>query len=332
MSQLTSRIRAWIVRHLFTYLALVVGIAVAASVVLAREEVSEAWMRFDRRLVLPVLALSLLNYALRFMKWQLLLRGVAAGVPVGSSARIYFACFSMVVTPFRLGELYKLVFLKRLHGLALRRTFPVLVVERLTDGAAILALAAVKLDLDLGWPLVFPGVLAATVVGGSLVGRPGVRNLLVGWIRRVPGLGSRADSLDQGIQHHQSLLGSRVLAPALLWSVMAWSAECLGLYLILVGLGASASWLDATWIYAIATSVGNLTFLPGGLGSTEASLVYFLGITGVPQSLGLPATLLVRAATLWFAVAIGLGVTLVFRGALQWRAVQAETEQMGSGD
>jgi uncharacterized protein (TIRG00374 family) len=56
--------------------------------------------------------------------------------------------------------------------------------------------------------------------------------------------------------------------------------------------------------------------LPGGLGVTEA------GMTGLLQTLGGPAmtkevataaTILVRLATLWFAVAIGLVALGIFR-------------------
>jgi uncharacterized membrane protein YbhN (UPF0104 family) len=51
---------------------------------------------------------------------------------------------------------------------------------------------------------------------------------------------------------------------------------------------------------------GGATGLPGGLGGAEAALLALLGLAGVPLAIGLPATLIIRATTLWFAILIGL--------------------------
>ena len=45
---------------------------------------------------------------------------------------------------------------------------------------------------------------------------------------------------------------------------------------------------------------------------------------GVAVQVALPATLLVRAATLWFAVLLGLTVTLIGRRRLHWSEVREE--------
>ncbi len=47
--------------------------------------------------------------------------------------------------------------------------------------------------------------------------------------------------------------------------------------------------------------------IPGGLGSMEAALVALLNYFGVPLPSAVAATVLIRLATLWFAVAMGLG-------------------------
>jgi uncharacterized protein (TIRG00374 family) len=59
-------------------------------------------------------------------------------------------------------------------------------------------------------------------------------------------------------------------------------------------------------IYAAATLVGAVSALPGGLVSTEGSMVALLQQSGVSRGAASAGTLLVRLATLWFAVAIGL--------------------------
>ena len=58
-------------------------------------------------------------------------------------------------------------------------------------------------------------------------------------------------------------------------------------------------------IYAIAVLAGVLSFLPGGLGSTEAVMGVLLVAFGADGSAAVAITLLCRVATLWFAVALG---------------------------
>ena len=49
---------------------------------------------------------------------------------------------------------------------------------------------------------------------------------------------------------------------------------------------------------------------------------------GVEHGTAIAATLLVRIATLWFAVLLGLAVTLVARKSLRWSEVQREAERL----
>jgi uncharacterized protein (TIRG00374 family) len=323
------RWQRWIIRHLFLYLAIVAGISVAVSILLARDELAQAIEGFPLLTGVAVLSLSTLNYAIRFAKWDRLLADSAIRIPRGSSARIYFACLSMVVTPARLGELYKLVFLRRLHGISASRSLPPLILERATDVLALVALCAAQ---PFAGPTRFAAVAGAAVllVGlGAVLAAPGTRKPLIHVAARLPLLRTRAGRVEELIDGHARLLVPRSLAPNLALSILAWWAECIGLWLICRGLGASLAIGDATWIYAFGTLVGNLTFLPGGLGGTEFALKTLLERAGVAGSAAVPATLLVRGATLWFAVLLGLTVTLIGRKHLHWSEVQADAAAEG---
>ncbi|MCL4370392.1 MAG: lysylphosphatidylglycerol synthase domain-containing protein [Chloroflexi bacterium] len=60
-------------------------------------------------------------------------------------------------------------------------------------------------------------------------------------------------------------------------------------------------------ILALATLVGSLSMLPGGLGAAEGSVAVLLVSTvGLASDLAVAATLLIRLCTLWFGVSVGL--------------------------
>ena len=71
-----------------------------------------AWITFA-----AALGLALGNYALRFVRWHGYLRTRQLAVPVGQSALVFVAGFSMAVTPGKLGELIKSYLLRQLAGI-----------------------------------------------------------------------------------------------------------------------------------------------------------------------------------------------------------------------
>jgi uncharacterized protein (TIRG00374 family) len=94
-------------------------------------------------------------------------------------------------------------------------------------------------------------------------------------------------------------------------SVVAWFFECVALGLILEGLGVVLPLRAATFVYAFASLAGAVSMLPGGLGVAEGSLTALLAGLGTPLPAAAAATLLVRVATLWFAIAVGVATLLL---------------------
>jgi glycosyltransferase 2 family protein len=83
-------------------------------------------------------------------------------------------------------------------------------------------------------------------------------------------------------------------------------SEGVAFYYIMHILGRDLSLPTALFIYAFSMLVGALSFLPGGLGGTEATMVALLILNHVAQPQAVAATVLIRLATLWSAVALGV--------------------------
>jgi uncharacterized protein (TIRG00374 family) len=105
------------------------------------------------------------------------------------------------------------------------------------------------------------------------------------------------------------LLQWRILLISTLISVVSWFGECVALYYVLLGLGIPGTFdllLIATFVFAASTLFGLVSFLPGGLGVSEASSTGMLSFL-VPMAAGpaTVATLIIRFCTLWFGVSLG---------------------------
>jgi uncharacterized protein (TIRG00374 family) len=251
------------------------------------------------------LALSLVNYGLRFVRWEAYLSGLGHRVPRVPGLQMYVAGFAWTVTPGKAGEALRGLLLER-FGVPFRVTVAALLSERLSDLGAIVLLSLAGLAM---YPhsqgVVFAGI-AATLLGWFVLSRPTISAVA----RRVeaaaagrlrPVAAYVADTLDASRRCHRSGLAALALA----LGIVAWTAEAVALYLILGWMGAEVPLLVATFAYAIAVLAGALSFIPGGLGSTEAVMVAVLLWQGVPAELAVASTLLIRITTLWFAVALG---------------------------
>jgi uncharacterized protein (TIRG00374 family) len=88
-------------------------------------------------------------------------------------------------------------------------------------------------------------------------------------------------------------------------------------YYVLTGFGIASSFdllLIATFIFAASTLFGLVSFLPGGLGVSEASSAALLValIPTMSNSAAAAATIMIRFCTLWFGVMLGVLSLLIF--------------------
>lgn len=83
-------------------------------------------------------------------------------------------------------------------------------------------------------------------------------------------------------------------------------AEGIAFYLLLDWMGADVSVATAIAIFLFSTLAGGLTGAPGGVGGAEAAMIALLALEGVPLTMSVPATAIIRLTTLWFAIAIGV--------------------------
>jgi len=266
---------------------------------------------------LAVLAgLSLVNYALRFWRWEVYLRALESRIPLRESVGLYFSTYVMVITPGKVGEVFKAGVLREKFGISLAKGLPIVLAERIYDFLAVLILAAAGVFF---WPGPMTGLTTGLIAAASvplflaLFQNQGIRTRLLGRAARSELLVRHRVGLDEAMESMSRLLGVKQSLFSLTLSTLAWMCECLGLWLVCRGLGVPVPLGEAFFVYAAGTLVGSLSFLPGGLGGTEATIIWLLGTLSIPGATGAAVALLVRLFTLWLAVIIGLIFFLAFR-------------------
>lgn len=253
-----------------------------------------------------VIGLSLLNYWLRYLRWSTYIRHFShARIPAGRHGLYYLSGFALSTTPGKAGEAIRSLYLHP-HGVGYHQSISALFVERLLDMLAITLLAVLACIYfpQYQWVALLTAVIA---FGGLIIVH---QRWAIDWLERFS---ERLGAARKLVKHlvimlrsALMLMRSRQLVGGLALGVIAWGGEGIGLYLILNAMGAQVDLWLAVSIYGIAVLVGAVSFLPGGLGGTEAAMTLLLMASGVDKSTALAATLVCRVATLWFAVVLGL--------------------------
>lgn len=291
-------------------IALLIGVLVYGAFVLyAGYDTLRASLEDFRWLAFAgALALASLNYLLRFLKWEYYLAQLGIhDVPKVESLLVFLSGFVLTITPGKVGEVFKSAVLFETHKVPVMTTAPIVVAERLTDVISIVLLIAIG---SAGFPDGLPWAAAgAAVVFVFLVILLWQTPVLLGlrWMQGRAGFfGRLAPKLEHAWHSLRIVARPRALLLPTGLSLLAWGAEGIALYLLIAGFGVAISVPLCVFFYATSTLAGALIPVPGGLGVTETMIQEQLVRVGqTPAGVATASMLMVRLATLWWAVAVG---------------------------
>lgn len=254
-----------------------------------------------------------LAYIVRFARWHWMFRVFGHRIPAGFNFRVYLAGLALTSSPGKLGEAVRSVMLLN-RGVPVSTSFAAFVADR---GSDVIGVAAM-------------GALAAWLAGG----REPVLELIGAVLLLTTGIAALA--LRRGILRNalSSLLGvdgwiGRLAAPlprwAVIWTparssafslfaVVAYGIQALVFAFYVQAIGGTVSAAECVKIFAVAMLLGAASMVPGGLGATEAALVYQLNQAGMAMSDAVAAAIALRLSTLWFAILLGVLALLTFAG------------------
>ena len=297
-------------------LALVLGLAVylVLAIVSGLEDLRDALSGFDFFLIPAILGLVSLSYAVRFVRWTYYLRLLKVRVPFRANAAIFAAGLSMTISPGKLGEVLKSVFIKDVAGTPVARTAPAVVAERATDGTGMVLwglLGALAFSFGPWLLLLF---LALTGVGIAVLRSRRLSLLAEKALRKLPLLDRLAPHVEDFHGASNELLALRPLVVASGISFLGWGLECAAVYLCALGVGAEEPFLVVVFVFAVSSLAGAASMLPGGIGAAEAGMAgMFTAVAGLSGGLAVALTFIVRLTTLWFATLLGVAGLLLVR-------------------
>ena len=293
-------------RRSIAVLGLLIGLYVGAGAWAVRGDLARAIQQVPWKTVPAVLGLVATGWGLRAGRWHYYVRHLRWPVSFHQSVWAFFASFAFSATPGKAGELVKSVLLRTRYEVPLAEGAGVLLVERLGDLLAVLLLAIGGLALLPDGKLYFALAASLIVLMTVFVCSRSIHTALLAQVARLPRLADLAAKGLRLLDTGRALLRPAPFLAGLGFAIMAWGCEGLAFHILVRHFGVTASPLTSISVFGIATVVGALSALPGGIGTFEAVMLLLLSRLGLPLAAATLPVVLFRFFTFWLGGFLGL--------------------------
>lgn len=295
------------------------------------DEVIEALKLSNLWLVLLAIVIQIFTYFLYTWRWNIINK--TANMDLGIKKSLPMVLVSLAVnniTPSGRGggEPVRAYLLAKEGHFKFEDTFATVIADRALDTfpfviLAILTIIGIILTFSLDIKLIAFLVICVTLITAAVIlliyvcinEAFGVK--LTSWIIKIvrrlykkfnEGTEQRIIEAVKVFQARMNaLLRDRtILYHALPLSFVIWIFEILRVYVVFLAFGANVSPIIIGEVFILASFVGMIPLLPGGLGAVDGIMILFYATAGIAASISAAATVVERLISFWMTTFVGL--------------------------
>ena len=264
---------------------------------------------------------------IRTERWRYLLSKAKIKLGFWQTAKVYIqGMFLSNVTPAKVGDPLRSVLLKASSKKSISSSLPSVFVERIFDVVITVLFSLLGLFFFYSLSLWLAGAVAVyTAVFGVavyvLISERRTRKFFgkLSFLFRFAKLEKKIENFSRNL--HKAFMkykNRRTLFVTFVYSALVWLIEGLILWVSFLSIGISISIAFSVTIVAFTTLIAVLTFLPGGLGSSEAvSVLVFTKLFNLSIAEVMSAAILSRLFGYW--VYVLLGAVLLASSRYKWK-------------
>jgi len=266
--------------------------------------------------VLPSLiyiALYASNFFFRAVKWKYILKPFANVRLADSYHIMMLGFFANNLLPARIGEVIRAYALSKKYGIGKVKSFATVVVDRVTDGAALIGLLALAFAFSERIPaafeqLVLLPVLVFAVLLAVFLFPQKTKRLLSPFVRLLPEAlqGKFEFLLEETVVGGKALRGNLTYKVAI-WgsSAAVWAIHVLTFYYVARQMGLPLGLVDLALFTALASFAVMVPAAPGYIGTYEAAVAAFFVAYGLDVNQGLAFAVVTHALQLLTIAVLG---------------------------
>lgn len=289
--------------------------------------------------ILLAVLLQCFTYYLYTIRWEIINK--IADIDLGIKKLIPMVLVSLAVnniTPSGRGggEPVRAYLLSKEANEPFEETFATVIADRALDTfpfiiLAVITIVAIILNFSLSWTIIIALIICVVVIciAVTLLIYMSINesfgNKVTKWIVKLinkfykkdpRGLEKKVVEAIAGFQSTMQTMikDKRILYYALPLSFIIWIAEILRVYLVFLAFGASVSPVIIGEVFIMASLIGMIPLLPGGLGAVDGVMILFYSTAGITASISAAATVIERLISFWMTTFLGF-IVLPFYGA-----------------
>ena len=263
-----------------------------------------------------ILLLVSISWTPLLVRWQILLKKNDINIPIKKSFLLFLGGMSMTITPGHVGELIKSQLIKTIYNIPRTKTAPIIFVEKFYDltGAIIASIMGIII-LGMDASLILISVSILIVIIFLIYYRP-IFEFILKRVTKTKFFSKYSENISDSYEIVRNSTTPQISSISFGLSVLYWIIISVAVHFILLSFGIeSISILKTISIYSSSVIIGAISFIPGGLGITEGSLIGLFSLEGIDISLALILSVMIRILTMWYSVSIGF-ICLKFTGGL----------------
>lgn len=270
-----------------------------------------AFESFQWIYLILLIILTTLGYFIRYVKWNYFLNNIGVHLKNRDNLFVFFSGLSMIITPAKMGEIWKGWLIKEINGEKLSKTIPVVIIDRVTDLLALIILSLTGIFYYEKGSYLLIIILLLFAAFFLVIKSKFISEKIIFFMEKRAGKYS-SDVLEMHRTFEETMDPKTLMVTTIL-AVSAWFCECLGLYFVIVGFSQYLTPTISTFVFSFSSLVGAASMIPGGLGVAEATISGLLQFFGLTSTVSVGVAMIVRLGTLWYGVILGLVVYLIFK-------------------
>ncbi len=314
---------------------LLLGISIVILVVMlwfvGIDQVISALKVANLYIIALAIAVQIITYFLYTLRWQILNKQADLDVSIRELFPMVLVGLAVNnITPSGRGggEPVRAYILSKQKDYLFEETFATVVADRALDTFPFVVLAAITIILmtlyfDMPtWLLavMIVAVIAIIAILAIIIYmciNPNFGNKVDGWIVGLVRRFYKKNSVELENKIHEAVFGfqdtmkylvsnTKALYYTVPLSFIIWIFEIFRGYLVFLAFGAHVHPIIIGAVFIVASLVGMIPLLPGGLGAIDGVMILFYSSAGITSSISAAATVIERLISFWMATIIGL--------------------------
>jgi len=274
---------------------------------------AQSIIKFKLEYLLPIFGLVLAATLVKGFRQQLLFKTIGISIPIKKSILLHYAGYSLTLTPGGSGEFIKTYYLKKRFGYSVSKSFPVFITERFYDLLGITTIIVFSLffvqKIEIAIIIFF--IIVLIVIIYITINSKTFFRFISKISTRIPLLKKYVSDIDESQDLFQDLTKKNIVQNLAL-SIFSFLIYAITFFLVFLGFDVNLDIIFTTFVTFTSILFGYLSFLPGGVGVTEISVVGFLTNEGIALSLATSIMIMLRLTGWWFLTIIGVITTKLF--------------------